>query len=378
MRTLPGETRGARWRPPRLVVLAGVPLALVAILLAGLAWRSVGPGAGPTSVKGASGAAGQASVGGYLAPWDEARGLRSLATAGEVLTEVVPVWYTPTDTGAVVPSSSAQEAGSTQGPTATEARAQGVRILPAISNFRDGRWDGELISAIVNDPGRRQAHVAAIRQLVVDSGWDGIDLDYESLRAADRGPYADFVRELGQHLRAAGKQLTVAVPAKTTEPGTDGFQQAHDYRALGEAADAVVVMAYDHSWSTSAAGPIAPAPWVEEVMRFTVSQIPPEKVRLGVAAHGYDWLGRQGTDLMWADAVALAEQHRATVQWDEGTHSPWFSYRDAAGRERTVWFENARSLAAKVEIAERSGVRAVRLWKLGGEDPEVWRVLSHE
>jgi spore germination protein YaaH len=366
MRTLLGEARAARGRPPRLVVVAGAALAAVAVLLAGLAWRS------------ASGTVGPPSVGGYLAPWDEARGLRSLATADEVLTEVVPVWYTPTDTGGVVPSSSAQEAGSAHGPTATEARARGVRVLPAISNFRDGRWDGELVSAIVNDPGRRQAHVYAIRQLVVDSGWDGIDLDYESLRAADRAPYADFVRELGQDLRAAGKQLTVAVPAKTAEPGTDSFQQAHDYRALGEAADAVVVMAYDHSWSTSAAGPIAPAPWVEEVMRFTVSQIPPEKVRLGVAAHGYDWLGRQGTDLMWADAVALAEQHRATVRWDEGTQSPWFSYRDAAGRERTVWFENARSLAAKVEIAERSGVRAVRLWRLGGEDPEVWRILSQE
>lgn len=310
------------------------------------------------------------AVAAYTVPWDEDRGLRSLREHGAALTEISPVWYTPTDDGDVV-----RNVESDTSQVAAVARSNGLRIIPAISNFRDDRWDAGLIHRIVSDPERATAHIDSIVELIDNRGWDGIDLDYESLRPEDRDDYSSFIRDLGARLDDIGKHLTVTVAAKTSDDGTAGFHQAQDYQAIGEAADEVRVMAYDRHWSGSEPGPIAPVDWVEDVVEYTLSRVPAEKVALGVATYGYDWTAEGGQDLMWSDAMALAERHGAEVQWDAESQAPWFTYT-ADGEDHTVWFEDARSADAKIALAERSGLRGIFVWKLGGEQPDVWSRVS--
>ena len=83
--------------------------------------------------------------------------------------------------------------------------------------------------------------------------------------------------------------------AKTTDTGYDQRNLAQDYAALGHSADRVVVMAYDWHWAFSAPGPIAPTWWVDDVLDYATSVVPPEKLALGVGLYGYDWSGGQGS-----------------------------------------------------------------------------------
>jgi spore germination protein YaaH len=306
-------------------------------------------------------------VAGYLVPWDP----RSQPTAGAgVLTEVSPVWLQPTDTGMVVyASEQARSSAATIG-------SSGMPLTPSISNFRDGRWDGELIDALVSDPQRRAAHIAAIVDLVRTRQWPGIDIDYESLPASSRAGYSAFVIELAAALDRLPAQLSVTVHAKTSEPGGWHGAQAQDWQAIGAAADQVRVMAYDYSSAGSPPGPVAPAPWVDEVLALAASLVPPDRITLGLPTYGYDWTANApGTPVQWADVRAIADARGAPPQWDAGQASPWLRYLDDQGREHTVWYEDARSLATKLDIAGRFGVSRVVLWRLGGEDPDIWPTL---
>ena len=56
-------------------------------------------------------------------------------------------------------------------------------------------------------------------------------------------------------LHARGYLVTVDVPMN---------DEAYDYEAIGRIADAVVLMAYDQHWATSAPGPIAARAWFED------------------------------------------------------------------------------------------------------------------
>jgi spore germination protein YaaH len=104
--------------------------------------------------------------------------------------------------------------------------------------------------------------------------------------------------------------------------------------------------------------------------------VPLNRIALGVPTYGYDWRsGAHGVSLQWADVNALARAHRATPKWDTASSSPWLRYRDDHGREHTVWYENARSLGVKLDLARRAGVTRIVLWRLGGEDPAIWPVL---
>ena len=133
------------------------------------------------------------------------------------------------------------------------------------------------------------------------------------------------------------------VAHKLVEPGLlslrhDQRNQAQDYAAIGRVADQVRVMAYDYHWSTSAPGPIAPVDWVRDVLDYSLTRIPADKIVLGVPLYGYDWVGDTGTPVSWEQVYELAQEHQAAVQWDGASQSPWLTYTDAQGRQHEVWF----------------------------------------
>jgi spore germination protein len=308
---------------------------------------------------------GRLTVAGYLVPWDP----RSTPTSGAgVLAEVSPVWLRPTDAGAVEYVSDRVRA--------TTPEDLGVPVAPSISNFHDGRWDGDLVARLVGDPQRRTAHVAAIVEVVRSHEWRGVDLDYESLPASSRDAYSAFVAELADALHQIPARLSVTVHAKTRDPGEWPGAQAQDWRAIGAAADEVRVMAYDHSFAGSPPGPIAPLSWVDQVLTLAAASVPLERIALGVATYGYDWSGpAPAAALQWVEIDALVADRRGSPQWDDQSASPWLRYTDEGGAEHTVWYEDARSLQAKLDLARRHGVSRVVIWRLGGEDPAIWSTL---
>ena len=229
---------------------------------------------------------------------------------------------------------------------------------------------------MIRDPVLAAAHVRAVTELVQRQGFDSIDVDYEDLRAADRDVFSAFVQDLADSLHAVGKVLSVDVFAKDSDAGYDERNLAQDYAAIGAAADQVRLMAYDWHWVTSDAGPIAPVDWVDRVLTYAVHEIPAAKVVLGVPTYGYGW-GPQGGELVsWLQAYGLSQQHQVPVRWDQTGQSPWLVYTDAEGVERTVWFENAYSVRAKLELAQRYRLGGVYLWLVGDEDDGLWQVVE--
>ncbi|MFP5370749.1 MAG: glycosyl hydrolase family 18 protein, partial [Actinomycetes bacterium] len=249
----------------------------------------------------------------------------------------------------------------------------GLRVLPTVQNYVAGEWDGQLVADLLDDPRRAEAHRKRLVDAVLDNGWDGIDLDYEALPPVAGEAFVDFLTALADDLRAHDLLLSVAVPARTSDE--DSWTLAYSYQRLGEIADQVRVMAYDHAWSGSLPGPVAPLPWVEEVLAYAQARMPADKLVLGLATYGYDWVGSEGVYLPATAVFELANGTGSVPRWDPTAAASTFSYA-VDGEEHTVWYEDARSLAAKLEVAEREGLRGVAVWQIGGEDPGVWGVLS--
>ncbi len=256
-----------------------------------------------------------------------------------------------------------------------QLRQDGVPIVPSLANITDGRWSYQPVAQLLRDPARRSQHVREIVDLVRREGFAGIDIDYENLRAVDREPFSAFVTELAEKLHAEGKTLSVALFAKTSDAGEDERNRAQDYAAIGRVADEVRLMGYDYHWSTSPPGPVAPAGWIREVLRYAKTRIPPERIVLGVPLSGYDWVDGRGSAVSWLEAFQLSRKHNAPPQFDAVSQSPWFRYTDERGRQHEVWFENAPSSRAKFDIARQAGIRGVYLWMYGYEDAGTWDEL---
>lgn len=200
------------------------------------------------------------------------------------------------------------------------------------------------------------------------------------LRSSDRDAYAAFVGTLADRLRAVDRRLTVTVQAKTADQGTGDFHAAQDYEALGAAADEVRVMAYDHHWSTSDPGPIAPLGWVEDVVEYTLSRVPPEKVSLGIgrtATTGRRGKGQgQGTDVMGADAVALAEGYAATCNGTPKRRRHGSPTRNQTAQRTPCGTRTRAASGSRPTSLHTMGIERVFVWKLGGEQPQIWARLT--
>lgn len=301
----------------------------------------------------------------WLPWWDQDRGLEAFRSHSDLFHAISPFWYEMQSSASLV-----SYPGARASAVIDAARSAGVAVIPTITND----FDGARVATMLATSESRRVHVQALLGLVTKSGYDGIDVDYENLAAADRARYSSFITELGAALHSAGKQLTVAVHPKTSEPGSWSGPQAQDYAAIGAAADRVRVMAYDYHWATSPAGPIAPLGWVEEVATFAASVIPPSKVELGIGLYGYDWVGTAGTGLTFDMVMARRAANGAMPRWSDASSAPWFTYR-SKGQDHTVWYEDARSVGLKLAVSDRLGLAGVALWRLGGEDPGVWSAV---
>ncbi|MBI4301275.1 MAG: hypothetical protein HY664_01555 [Chloroflexi bacterium] len=249
-------------------------------------------------------------------------------------------------------------------------QSRGVKLVPTVKNGATGG----AFHSVLADPALRTQTIGRLVELAMSRGYDGLHIDFENLDSGDRPHLSAFMAELAAALRSRGKLVSQAVAAKEEEK-TTGWAGVYDYSALAPSNDLIVLMAYGYrTASSSVPGSTAPILWVEKSVAYAASQIPADKLILGVPWWGYDWnltIGPPATSLRYAQSIALAQQHGAAIAYDEASQGATFSY-NSGGQNHQVWFENRRSLDAKLDLVFKYGLAGAAGWRLGHEDPEAW------
>jgi spore germination protein len=309
--------------------------------------------------------------------WNIDYGTTSVLSNRHTFSEMSPWIYGLNSSGQIVPQYAPAQAATVDAQLA-RLRATRIPLVPTLANVVGGTWEYQpVVTNILYVPVLRAQHIAAIVALVQRQHYAGIDIDYEDLLASDRSAFTAFITELAGALHAKGKVLSVDLFAKPTNRGYDQRNLAQDYRAVGEVADQVRLMGYDYHWAASGPGPIAPVSWIRAVLSYAKTQIPANKIILGVPLYGYDWVGGQGIPVSWLQAFQLSVLYEVKPHFDAASQSPWFGYTDQDGRRHVVWFENGPSAQAKFEVAESAGIGGVYVWIYGLEDTSIWTALRH-
>lgn len=279
--------------------------------------------------------------------------------------------HTVITTNVVVADASGRIEGTHDPRVAGLARRTGTRIHFRLSNDAGGSFSGGIAHAVLTDPQARARALAGTLAFLDRHGYDGVNLDLERVPPSDRQALTRFAADLAAAVRARGKTISIAVPGTTAARPDDPHTGAFDLAALARAVDWIIIMAYDEHWDGGRPGPVASLPWVESVVRFTKTQAPPQKLLLGVAFYGYDW-SREGSGegISMREAVRRAADARVPIRWDDRAKVPFYQTDT-----RTVYFENADSIALKVALARSQGLSGIAIWRLGHELPEVWDAM---
>ncbi len=250
------------------------------------------------------------------------------------------------------------------------AWSQGTAPILVLTPFDEtGMFNNYLISEITHNMEAQQNLIDQMFQTMEEKGFAGIDIDFEYILPQDRIPYAEFVANVRNQAAPKGYPVSVALAPKTSADQKGLLYEGKDYRLLGAAADSVLLMTYEWGYTYGPPMAVAPINKVREVVEYAVTEIPAEKIDLGIPNYGYDWTLPfvQGTSeartLGNAEAVKLAVENDVAIQFDEIAMSPFFRYeKDGVWHE--VWFEDVRSMREKFGLVTEYGLRGMGYWQV--------------
>jgi len=355
----------------------------------------------------------QRCVVGWVPYWDQKPALQSFMNNIDLFGHLSLFWYYLNEDGRIAAFQNTNEDRR----IIEFAQENGVKVFGLIANLPDDpvnpwlslinglldqivereetgdSWDRERVAKMLETYASRRRHIVDIVNLADSMNFDGINIDYEALQRQDREGFSLFIEELAEALHARDKMLAVALHAKTAEfnPMEDNGSHAQDWDRISAAADQLHFITYGQHWAGTPPGPIASPAWIQRVLDYALNErtLPTDKIVFGLPLYAEDWFKTEedcylascyegsGNEVTYTDIRQFLREQDTEVQWDAEHQTPYMIYETSDGNQHITWFEDSRSLEAKLELRDRYDICNVGLWRLGGEDPKIWDVVRN-
>ncbi len=320
-------------------------------------------------------------VTGWIPDYDIPDGLSVIKEQKDNFDSVSPVWFWVNEDGSL------KKNGYSNGKDFINFTSQNnIELIPTITLF-----DHEILNKVLNNDENLNRHINEIVKNVVENRYDGIDLDYESTYLKDKDKFFIFLERLSDQLQEINKKLVFTVLPKWGDlvdynalPQTRITQ---DYKRISDLVDELRIMTYEfYGAGSEKAGPIAPLEWMEFVIKYAIySEVPREKIVLGVHTYAYDWSDREITSVIKegnqfkiglfgnlepADAYFYKDIEKVKNGYNltENFNEEW---GEAIGEyifeneKRIVVYPTQKSFELRKQLAADYGIKGVAYWRVG-------------
>ncbi len=275
---------------------------------------------------------------------------------------IAPTWYSVTDASGNMSSYASADFVS-------KMHQRGIDVWALVSDFDTNVDFAQLYSS-------KAARTNMVNKLVGEAksyGFDGINLDYENIKSAYAKDYLQFVRELSVACERNGIVLS------TDNYKPEAYNRCYNLKEQSKFVDYVIVMAYDEHYAGTEAGSVASLPFVKEAVEDTVQLVGKEHVIAGIPFYTRIWTTTDGNTTSRAVGMQAAiDQLNSDGQvalWNDDCGQYVASYT-VGSSTRQIWFEEEKSIEAKMQVIQQENTAGVACWKLGLEKSTVWSVIS--
>ena len=249
-------------------------------------------------------------------------------------------------------------------------------------NATDSSFNSKLASEIFANKEAEDRLIENVAKNMEKKGYKGLNIDFEFIYPKDREGLVNFIEKTKNRLAKDRYFTQVALAPKTSGEQKGLLYEAHDYPAIGKVADHVLFMTYE--WGYLYGPPMATSPLnkVKQVVDYGVSAIKPNKILLGVPNYAYDWTlpfvkGESRADTISnQEAIRRAAKYRVNIIFDEQAQSPYYFYTDEKNLIHVVWFDDVRSMDAKMRLIPQYGLDGAGIWQIMSFFPGLWNVTG--
>lgn len=267
------------------------------------------------------------------------------------------------------------------------AKAEEYILWPTFKNDSMGI---EKTSMLVTDMYARENAINNVVQIALKYGFDGINLDFENMKKKDKDDFSQFVREFSATLRRNGIVPSVDV---NVPDGSETWSLCYDHKAISDACDYMMLMAYDQ-YGRTLAGPVASLEWVETNINKVLYRENVDKSKLVLCVPFYskyrkDKITMSGDEELYKNISSSTlymkgiknylenEKYRNSIIWNEEMGQYYVEYKNQNILER-MWIEDERALKEKIKLVNKYDLAGVASWRWGFETKEVWNIINAE
>ena len=300
------------------------------------------------------------------------------------LTTIAPTWFSIADTQGNISSIASSS-------YVNYAHQSNLDVWATFRDFDGGISSFEETYEVLSYTSRRERLVNQVIAQALQSGIDGINLDFELVSLECGEHYIQFVRELSVKCRQNGLVLSIDnyVP--------QSYNEHYDLKEQGIVADYVIIMGYDeHTAGSYTAGSVASYNYVKQGIEDALKKVPNQKLVAAVPFYTRLWFEtpkteeelaeQEGTEAAnyatnvsstakpMKEAYSIVENAGAVLQWDD-TAKQNYAQWDADGGTYKIWLEDNASLEEKLKLIKSEKLAGVAEWKLGQENSAVWDLI---
>ncbi len=263
----------------------------------------------------------------------------------------------------------------------SQAKNSKVAPLLVVTNVSEGGgFNSDLVGQLLNNEAATDNLISNLVSVCEQKGYFGVNIDFEYIYPRDRVAYNTFLSKLSEEFAERDLLLSTALAPKQSATQVGTLYEAHDYAFHGAVADFVVLMTYE--WGYTYGPPLAVAPYnqVKKVISYATTEMPASKILMGMPNYAYDWTlpfvqGTAARAMTVNNATRLAVETGSEIQFSEESKAPFFEYTKD-GKRHIVWFEDARSTAARLSLIKDFGLGGAAYWTIGSFFAQNWLVLS--
>lgn len=279
------------------------------------------------------------------------------------LNTISPTWFYVQDEAGTIHSLASQE-------YVDAMHARGIEVWALVDDFTQQDLDTTIL---LKNTQTRNNMITQLVGYVQAYGIDGINVDFEHIKAEAGEDYIQFLRELSIACRKNGIILSVDnyVPAN--------FNAFYNRKEQGQIADYVIIMGYDEHYAGSEeAGSVASIGYVEQGIIDTVADVPAHKVINGVPFYTRIW---DVTGAVSSEAVGMQSakdfiaKYDAEAAWDDEVCQN-VAHISTDEKNYSIWLEDAQSIRAKLSVMKAHDIGGVAAWKLGFETADIWDLMQ--
>ena len=280
---------------------------------------------------------------------------------------ISPTWYRLIDTEGNI--SSIASASYVQ-----KAHDMGLQVWALIDNFASDVSTYEILSS-------SKARAVLIENMMNEAkeyGFDGWNIDFETLTSETGIHYIQFLKELSIQCRKEGLVLSVDnyVPAP--------YNEFYDLATQGKVVDYVIIMAYDEHYAGSkTAGSVSSMNFFKKAVNDTLAKMPKERIVIGIPFYTRLWAEQvaDGEVKVSSEALTMSKAQNVltsrgiTAEWKEEIGQNYAEYEEG-GITYKIWMEDEASMKQRLEVISNAEVAGIAAWRLGYETEEIWPMIK--